>query len=182
MYSMLPFVLTLATFLLWMAAKLICRRRQISVRLNTLVSFYLFAFLCYPQITQECFDMLDCVSFENGKSYLKSDLSIECWDTDHKRMALSIGLPLIFMWTLLFPLLIYLKLRRIRSVLDNQSNLQVYGLFYVGLTDQSYFWEVVVVNLRKLVFIISSTLMATLNPVYKVKPSLIIFFRLILAS
>ena len=28
-----------------------------------------------------------------------------------------------------------------------------YGLFYIGLTDKAFYWEIVVVNLRKVIFI-----------------------------
>jgi hypothetical protein len=42
-----------------------------------------------------------------------------------------------------------------------------YGLFFVGLNDNSYFWEILVVNGRKLIFIICSTLLSSSTPILK---------------
>jgi hypothetical protein len=43
-----------------------------------------------------------------------------------------------------------------------------YGLFFVGLNDNAYFWEVFINNARKVVFIMSSTLLTSLNSTVKV--------------
>jgi hypothetical protein len=41
--------------------------------------------------------------------------------------------------------------------LNDKELLINYGLFYVGLNDDAYFWEVVVSNARKIIFISCST-------------------------
>lgn len=38
-----------------------------------------------------------------------------------------------------------------RFQLDDRQNVIKYGLFYIGLTNEAYYWEVVVNNLRKLI-------------------------------
>ncbi len=38
------------------------------------------------------------------------------------------------------------------NLLDDRDFLKKYGLFYVGLKDKYYYWEIIVVSLRKMVF------------------------------
>ena len=45
-----------------------------------------------------------------------------------------------------------------------------YGLFFVGLSEKAFFWEVIVTNLRKIIFVICSTILSTIDPLYKVTP------------
>jgi hypothetical protein len=43
-----------------------------------------------------------------------------------------------------------------------------YGLFFVGLKDESYFWEVAISNLRKVVFVMCGTVISSKNSSEKV--------------
>jgi len=72
-------------------------------------------------------------------------------------MGLLVGLPLLAVWTFGFPLMIYLLMWKQRGRFDEVENLQLYGLFYVGITDQRFYWEIVIVNLRKLLIIALGT-------------------------
>ena len=83
-------------------------------------------------------------------------------------MALAIGLPFIITWTLIFPLLVFWRIRKGKQQLAEDYYLKTYGLFYVGLSDNSYFWELVVVNFRKLVFIVCGSILSSYNQEYKV--------------
>ena len=66
-----------------------------------------------------------------------------------------IGVPCIIVWVFGFPILIFTILRKNKDHLSSPDMLIKYGLYYVGLTDKSYYWEVVVVNFRK-VFMITA--------------------------
>lgn len=74
-------------------------------------------------------------------------------------MALAIGLTFIILWAISFPLIIGLLLRKGFKDLGKASFISEYGFFYVGLTDEMYYWEVGVGNFRKLVFITLSALL-----------------------
>lgn len=74
-------------------------------------------------------------------------------------MALAIGLSLISAWAIFPPIIIGIVLRNNLNNLSKSSFLVEYGLFYVGLRDKMYFWEVGIVNLRKITFIMLSTLL-----------------------
>jgi hypothetical protein len=59
-------------------------------------------------------------------------------------------------WVIGFPVLTLWKLYKERKHLDKEDNIIKYGLFYIGLSDENYYWELVVNNLRKIVVIIVS--------------------------
>jgi hypothetical protein len=60
-------------------------------------------------------------------------------------------------WGILFPLFIFFKIRESRGRLGEFETLEVYGIFYIGLNDDSFFWEIIVMNIRKYILIITAT-------------------------
>ena len=50
-----------------------------------------------------------------------------------------------------------------RHNLDNKELIIKYGLFYVGLTDEGYYWEIIVINVRKVIFIAISISLSKYN-------------------
>jgi len=84
------------------------------------------------------------------------------------KIAFGIGMPLIAIWVVGFPTYIFFKLRKLRNRLDEKDVMINYGLFFVGLNDNAYFWEDYINNARKVVFIMSSTLLTSLNSTVKV--------------
>jgi hypothetical protein len=56
-------------------------------------------------------------------------------------------------WILGFPTFILNQLRRNLPKLRDKQVIQEYGMFYIGLKDDSYYWDVLISNLRKVLFI-----------------------------
>ena len=104
-----------------------------------------------------------CSKYEDGLSYLKKDTSVVCWEYQHLLFAFSIGATFILMWAVIFPLAITYRLYKIRNKFKNEKNLKIYGIFYIGLNDDSYFWEILIVSLRKIFLIFCSTVFGTSN-------------------
>jgi hypothetical protein len=77
-------------------------------------------------------------------------------------MALFIGIPIVLVWVIGFPLYITLTLWQKRKELDKMENIIKFGLFYIGLNDDSFYWEILISNGRKLFFILCSTLLSSL--------------------
>ena len=124
---------------------------------------FVFIFLCYPMISNNTFALFSCQFVEDGKSYLKRDFNLECWSDEHRKMAMFIGFPIIIVWIIGFPMAVFVALYRRRKFLDNIDTERMFGLFFVGLNNDSYYWEIIVVNLRKIIFILCSTLMSSVN-------------------
>jgi len=41
--------------------------------------------------------------------------------------------------------------------LSHPNNLKLYGIFYIGLNDDTFYWEIIVVNIRKIAIIVVAT-------------------------
>jgi hypothetical protein len=56
-------------------------------------------------------------------------------------------------WIIGFPAFILNQLRRNLPKLREKKVIQEYGMFYIGLKDDSYYWDVLISNVRKVLFI-----------------------------
>jgi hypothetical protein len=52
-----------------------------------------------------------------------------------------------------------LKIRENKDRLREHEILEIYGIFYIGLNDKRFYWEIIVMNIRKYVLILASTLL-----------------------
>ena len=133
-----------------------------------MVSSITFIYITYPTIANETFSLFNCQTLDDGISYLRRDYTIVCWTAEHIYLSLLIGLPFIFIWVLGFPIIIFIMLYKRRNDLNDNQTIASYGLFFIGLNDNAYFWEVVVSNMRKILFIICSTILISANSTLKV--------------
>lgn len=90
--------------------------------------------------------------------YLKTDIGLECYSSEHKNIIYSFIIPIALIWTIGFPALTFLILYKKKNELDDRSNVITFGLFYIGLKDETFYWEVVVNNLRKLIVVAMSVI------------------------
>eukprot|EP00347_Sterkiella_histriomuscorum_P000895 403374110 len=146
MTGLLPIILSSIAAIIWICVFLYKKRKnqEMNLKRNIIVSTFIFTYLCYPIITNQNFATFSCQKLDEGKSYLKTDYSIECWTGDHSSLGLVIGLTYIFFWTLGFPIFVFLMLRKNSKNLNDENVTLQYGLFFVGLNDQAYYWEIVI--------------------------------------
>jgi hypothetical protein len=81
---------------------------------------------------------------------LKKHYDIICWTSYHYRIIYFIVVPTIVVWIVAFPLLILYLLWKNRDNLDSPDNLIKYGMFFIGLKDEYYYWEILIINIRKI--------------------------------
>ena len=55
-----------------------------------------------------------------------------------------------------------------RNKLNKESVLKIYGLFYIGFKDEKFYWQILVINLRKFFFNVAVTAFRTSQKYYKV--------------
>ena len=99
---------------------------------------------------------------------MRKDTSIVCWEGTQKYFQLSISLIFIGVWGLIFPILVYFAIKKEKGKLNKHISLKTYGIFYVGLTDESFHWEILVMNIRKLILIVAATFLNNERSTYKV--------------
>lgn len=51
--------------------------------------------------------------------------------------------------------------------LDEKNTIIKYGLFYIGLKDESYYWEVIVSNYRKMAIVIIAATVSEKNSYFQ---------------
>eukprot|EP00347_Sterkiella_histriomuscorum_P023866 403333113 len=158
-YGLTPILMSLAGVFLWIMIRLTVKRKdkEFSIKRNIKTTCYSIILLLHPTITTNTFQLFSCMSFEDGKSYLRKDMSIQCWTSSHLKWSAGIAIPILLVWIVGFPLFIYAQLHRIKGQYGEIQNLQLYGLFYVGLTDKAIYWELIVVNFRKFTIIVIGT-------------------------
>eukprot|EP00347_Sterkiella_histriomuscorum_P013557 403364259 len=144
--------------IVWIIIKLTCKRKSdtFNLKRNIITTCYAVVLLLYPTITSMSFSLYQCFIYEDGNSYLMRSMDIQCWSSDHIQMSTAFAFPFIVIWSILFPTFIYTRLRSIQKDLDSTENLQQYGVFYIGLSDKYCYWEVIVINFKKFLFIIAS--------------------------
>ena len=93
---------------------------------NFIATNITFIFLIYPTITSYTFGMFNCTEVE-GISYLTTDLSYECWSSDHISLLLKYTLPALLIWVIGFPVFIFFVLYRHRFDLSSKDVIAKYG-------------------------------------------------------
>jgi hypothetical protein len=80
------------------------------------------------------------------------------------------GCSLVVIWGLIYPIAMDIALNKRRKKFHLMENLKLFGVFYIGLNDDSYYWEVRIVNLRKILLILSAALITNSYQDIKVSP------------
>jgi len=107
--------------------------------------FFTLVNLFYQTIGNLSFGMLSCKVLEDGFSYLNYDFDIKCWESKaYLTKNLVIAAFFIVFVIIGFPLLILIKLFRKRNQLSSKLLFIKYGVFFIGLKDDYYYWELAV--------------------------------------
>lgn len=84
------------------------------------------------------------------------------------KYALGIGVPFTLFWLFGFPLYIFRRLYTQRKNLNDKDVILNYGLFFVGLEEKAFFWEILVSNMRKLLYIFCGAFLTSASSSVKV--------------
>jgi len=106
-FGITPVLLSIGSSIVWIFVKCICKSKKIALRRNIVITWYTIILLLYPTITTTTFSLFACMNYEDGNSYMINDMNIECWGPEHVKFSLLIGMPLIFVWTIGFPVIIF---------------------------------------------------------------------------
>mmetsp|Transcript_20803 Transcript_20803/g.19837 ORF Transcript_20803/g.19837 Transcript_20803/m.19837 type:complete len:239 (-) Transcript_20803:241-957(-) len=109
--------------------------------------------MLYPTITSYTFGIFNCVTIEEV-SYLVRDFNVVCYSDSHIKSILVFGLPSLFIWVIGFPVGLYIMLYRRKSKLTEKDTIKRYGIYYIGLTDERFYWQLAVINMKRVIYII----------------------------
>ena len=68
------------------------------------------------------------------------DFSIICGTRQHNILIYAIGVPIIVVWTIGFPLVIFFILKKNKDLLEKKEMVITYGTFYIGLKNNAFYW------------------------------------------
>lgn len=85
------------------------------------------------------------------------DTRIICWKKVHN-FYVSVAFIVLVVWGIIIPGIIAMKIRKIRNSLNLANNLKMFGYFYIGIRKRWYFWEILIVPLRKMLIIFCAVL------------------------
>ena len=99
--------------------------------------FIMSAFLVQPNIILTCLEVFSCQNLgspESPKYFLTSNSDIRCWTGSHLVWSFGVALPLLLIWAVLLPGILYFKTRRYSKESSWQS------FFYRGLEKKRLCW------------------------------------------
>ena len=100
----------------------------------------------YTSLLKHSFMLLACRGLvgEPGRSFLREDLAMVCYEHEHLIWALGVALPAILLWVVGFPIAKVLALYTRRQRLEDEHTHATYGFLYNGFKPGFYWWEFVV--------------------------------------
>ena len=81
---------------------------------KTIIFVVLSTFVFYALIVKSCFGLFDCMTIDQNESssFLRESPAVECWTGNHIRYVLFFGLPGLLIWGILFPLFLFIVLKK----------------------------------------------------------------------
>jgi len=165
--ALIPFVLVGLIFLFFFSLSFFYpKHKRTHVFRNSICTITVLMFLMYPTIMIQAFNSFSCYEI-NDKYYLVQDINIECYTQEHYMILIKYVMPIMVVWVLGFPLMILYLLFKHRDKLDDKDTIIKYGIYYIGLTNKMFYWEIVIVNIRKALFIIIIISLQRANTMYQ---------------
>jgi hypothetical protein len=84
------------------------------------------------------------MEIEPGEFWLRSDLSVRCWDDNHLKFITLVAAPALLLWGLTGPLICLVFLHRNRKRINDQDTRLKYAYLFLGLVPRCYYWEFVI--------------------------------------
>jgi hypothetical protein len=117
-------------------------------------------YTAYPMLVTQAFRVLDCrTDLIGGVTYLKADLSVACFDSDHVA-ASAVAIIALLLFGGGIPLAVYLLLRRNRAQLGTDDVFSRYGFLYAGYDESRglYWWECLILVRKALIVLLGSVI------------------------
>jgi hypothetical protein len=118
---------------------------------STVILLYLF----YPSACKNTFQILACTEVGPDQWYLSADLQQECFRGTHLSMIIALCLPQMLLYVAGLPLVAFTVLYKNRHQLETARTKFRWGILYVGLRRDRYFWEFIVSVRKAAIFSLS---------------------------
>jgi hypothetical protein len=96
------------------------------------LSFVVLYFLLQSKIGSLVFEMFNCRTFANGKSFMLSDFDEECYEDSHANMLFFVTVPTLVLLVLGVPTVLFLVLYNNKNNLHSMDFKLQFGFLYTG--------------------------------------------------
>lgn len=151
----LPMVVIVSSLLVWLLIWLIRGVRSLFRKLQSTAAVLLF--MLHPTLTRNSFSPFACLQLESGRSYMLSDMSIECWSAAHSRILYLTAVPCILVWVVALPAVVLVLM--IRKKGERAEDIR-YSFLAKGYSDRFHYWEFAVLS-RKVLMISASVFLVS---------------------
>mmetsp|Transcript_39507 Transcript_39507/g.37973 ORF Transcript_39507/g.37973 Transcript_39507/m.37973 type:complete len:217 (+) Transcript_39507:396-1046(+) len=147
-FALLPLVFAIVSCVIALVVSLFRRK---AYKFFIALNFYFFLTF-YLSITDYNLGIFTCTEVEEV-FYLQRDLNYECWTDLHKSIIYKYSLPAILLWVIGVPIGLTIYLRKHKADLSTPEQLKMYGIFYIGFTDNYFYWQLIVINFRRIIYV-----------------------------
>ncbi|CAG9323993.1 unnamed protein product [Blepharisma stoltei] len=155
--ALLPAGLFVITLIFWLGYY-ICVIDTKYIKNKFLGSLVVQLFLIHPTLVKYNFSCYNCYEVSPGNYYLRSDLDLKCWDSEHWSYSLFVAFPSIMVWCITVPALCLLHIYLNRDKLLTLELKLQYGFLYLGYKKETYYWEFTIIY-RKILIICCAVFM-----------------------
>ncbi|CDW82435.1 UNKNOWN [Stylonychia lemnae] len=171
--GLMPFMI-FVIFLVVMILLIIFQRKRFEIIKKWLVvQALIVVHFLHPSISKYIVGIFSCTEINQGQYWLLSDVQVECWNDEHLKFCLTIGIPFFLLWVLGYPSFIFIHLFRNRKNI-NDPDFQAKYQFIFQMMIQPY--QVPILNelerreIQTTIFIYFSALLFTQKLSSNIKP------------
>ena len=132
----------------------------------------------HPMLTKVGLEIFQCVRTDEDQYNVRIDIDIQCFSTEHIKWALLIGCPIIVIWSIGWPMLVFIILCKNRKRLHDPEFEKYFLILYQGLKDKWFYWELVN-TIRKVIMVAINVFMSTLPIIYACVLAVVILIAVI---
>ena len=149
--SVLPILVFTLSFLIWLG---ICFTKETYsyLKRELFLTMIIIFFLVYPNISMTFFSHFSCQDIDKLGSFVKTNYAIECWTWTYTQYYLIVVIPGITIWVFALPIAILVIMTKRRNQLHTDNNRVIFGFFFNGYKNHSFFWEFFIIY-RKIIII-----------------------------
>ena len=171
--ALLPIILFVIISMIWVVVKLIRKQWIPDLKRNIAISFISIIFLLHPTLTENSLSIFQCVEIDDGENKVRIYTEMDCFNSEHISWCFILGFPILVIWVIFTPIFALVMLAVNIKKGDGNKIKQYMLILYQGLKIDRYYWEFVN-TLRKVLILMSFSLLITFNPAYRIMVSVII--------
>ena len=125
-----PILLIVLFIIFFHARRKIIKEDYELFKKKIIISTIVILFLVHPSISDKVFKLFFCMELDQGKTWLKIDLDLRCWQEEHLKFILILGLPILVIWIVGVPVLGLVLLFKNRKNLEEDETFHKYRMLY----------------------------------------------------